>query len=97
MFTYDDLRRLLTSAPFVPFRMYLSEGNFIEVRHPELVIPGRRYAIIGLVDPTTPDAPFDRHAVIFYLHVNRVETIIPSQFPGGTPGKSTGSPGSVRV
>jgi hypothetical protein len=31
MFTYDDLRGLLSAVPFVPFRLYLSEGNFIEV------------------------------------------------------------------
>ena len=56
MFTYDDLRGWLTAVPFVPFRLHLSEGNFVEVRHRELVIPGRRYAVIALPDPAAPDA-----------------------------------------
>jgi hypothetical protein len=96
MFTYDDLRGLLAAVPFVPFRLHLSEGNFIEVRHREMVFPGRRYAVIGLVDPTAPDAPYDRHAVVFYLHVNRVETLYPGPAPGGPHGGPTGTPAPAR-
>ena len=96
MFAYEELRGFLSTKPFVPFRIYLSEGNAIEVRHPELVMPGRRYAVIGIVDPATPDAPFDRSAMIFYMHVTRVETLVPGPPPGGPTGHSPGTPAPAR-
>ncbi len=95
MFTYKDLRALLKASPFVPFRLHLSEGNYVDVKHPEFVLPGGRYAVIGLVDPAKPEAPIDRHVTIFYLHVNRIETLMPSPFPGGSSGESAGTPGPV--
>src|SRR5438128_2165205 len=75
MFTLDDLRELLNARPFVTFRLHLSDGGAIEVRHRELVTAGRRYAVVGLPDPADPDAPFDRHTVVWYMHVTRVETL----------------------
>lgn len=64
MFTYDDLQRLLHAQPFVPFRLVLSDGGSVEVRHQELVTAGRRYAVVGIPDPANLDAPFDRHTVV---------------------------------
>ena len=75
MFTLDDMRNLLNTRPFVPFRLHLSEGNPVEVRSQEVVLPGRRFAVIGLLDPDATDTAFDRWAVIWYMHVTRVEML----------------------
>ena len=36
--TADAVQELLFDRPFVPFRIYMSNGREIEVRHPEMAI-----------------------------------------------------------
>ncbi len=88
MFTRDDLIRLLTATPFVPFRLHLSSGGHVEVRHKEWsVVAGRRYAAIGIPDADAPDGAPDRHVFVFYMHVTDYELLLPGQPP-----PSDGSP-----
>src|SRR5437016_309254 len=51
MFTAEHLRSLVRVRPFVPFRLIQSDGSAIEVRGPEVLIVGRHFAVIGLLDP----------------------------------------------
>src|SRR5208282_3068638 len=85
MFTADDLLTLLTAVPFVPFRLVPSDGGSVAVRRRDFVTAGRRYAVVGIVDPAAPDAPFDRHAVVWYLHGSRVETLVTGRPPFSEP------------
>ncbi|MHB1423813.1 MAG: hypothetical protein ACYC3I_11580 [Gemmataceae bacterium] len=75
MFTLEDLRNLLNARPFVPFRLHLGEGESVDVRSKEVVLPGRRFAVIGLLDPNATDTAFDRWAVVWYMHVTQVEML----------------------
>ena len=92
MFTFDDLRALLNNRPFAPFRLHMSDGGTVEVRHQELVFAGRRYAVVGLPDPAAPEAPFDRTIMVWYMHVTRTEMLSPG--PSPLP-PSTGPAGST--
>jgi hypothetical protein len=85
MFTFDDLRTLLSTRPFVPFRLHLSDGSTVDVPSRELVFPGRRFAIIGLLDPDVKDTVFDRYTTVWYLHVTRHEMLSAGQPPFGSP------------
>ena len=96
MFSLDDLRSLLNARPFVPFRLWLSDGGHVDVRSRELVLLGRRFALIGLLDPEAKDTAFDRYSTIWYLHVTRHEMLSagpppfsptsgPSEAPSPTP------------
>lgn len=97
MFTLNDLQRLLRVKPFVPFRLWLSDGGHINVRSPEQVMLLRRYAIIGLLDPNTLEEAYDRHMVVWYMHVTRCEELTPGasplapsdEPPSGTPTPAT--------
>jgi hypothetical protein len=99
MFTLDDMRTLLRAKPFVPFRLCLSDGGHLTVRSPEQVMLFRRYAIVGLLDPDSLEESFDRHAVVWYMHITRCEELKPgvSPFdshgepPSGTPTPAAGS------
>jgi hypothetical protein len=95
MFTLDDMRALLSARPFVPFRLHLSDGGFVEIKSPELVLPGRRFALVGLLDPDATDSVFDRWTTVWYLHVSRVEHLsagaAPFASPPGPPDASTPS------
>ncbi|HTU20072.1 MAG TPA: hypothetical protein VMG10_18550 [Gemmataceae bacterium] len=92
MFTLDDLRNLLSARPFVPFRMHLSEGAAVDVRSQEVVLPGRRFAVIGLLDPDATDTAFDRWAVVWYMHVTRVEMLGAGSPPFSAPSGPAESP-----
>ncbi|MGH7174535.1 MAG: hypothetical protein ACRELF_30010 [Gemmataceae bacterium] len=99
MFTLNNMQALLHARPFVPFRLWLSDGGAINVRSSELVLPGRQYAIIGLLDPNAIEESFDRHVVVWYMHVTRCESLTPGasplaspgEPPPGTPAPATGS------
>lgn len=83
MFTLDDLRTLLRAQPFVPFRLWYSDGQYFDVRGPKHVLPLRQYVIVGLFDSNSLDDGFDRHAVVWYTHVTRYEAL--TSAPGSCP------------
>lgn len=92
MFTLDQLRALLQAKPFVPFRIIRSDGGSIEVRTPEVVLPGRQMAVIGLLDPASAETSWDRFVILWYMHITGVEMLS----PGAPPFRSSGEapPGS---
>jgi hypothetical protein len=90
MITLDDLRALLNTQPFVPFRLWLSDGGFVDVPSREFVMAGKRFAIIGLLDANATDMVFDRYTPVWYSHVRRHEMLNP-----GTPPFTPPSPGSA--
>ncbi len=92
MFTADDMRSLLNATPFVPFRLLLSDGNSVLVRSREVVLPGRRFAVIGLLDPDATDTLIDRWTVVWYMHVTRAEMLGAGQPPFTPPASPPGTP-----
>jgi hypothetical protein len=71
----DDLAAFLDKRPFEPFRIYLSDGTTYEVRHREMVLLGRRSAVIGLTDMTNGRPMYDRQATVALLHIVRLERL----------------------
>lgn len=69
-----DLEKKLRQRPFAPFRMYLIDGATYDVRHPELVILGRRSLVLGL--NRDPEATrYERTVDVDLLHIVRVEGV----------------------
>lgn len=92
MFTSADMQALLNAQPFVPFRLYLSDGTTVDVRHRELAVAGRRSVWIGLPDPTAEETLFDRWMVAYYMHVTNVEALGPGAPPMTPPTGPSESP-----
>ena len=67
----EDLIQELHRSPFVPLRLYLSDGSSYEIRHPELVIvfPGK--AIIATPGKEKPQ-PAEGYDVVSLGHVMRL-------------------------
>ncbi len=74
----DDLLVFTRRRPFQPFRIWVSDGNSYEVRHPEMCMPGYTSTIIGLPrDPSRPVA--ERYEIISMLHIVKLEPLEPAQ------------------
>lgn len=97
MFTVNDLRNLLNAQPFVPFRLILCDGGTVEVRSREVVMPGRDFAFIGLLDPDAVDTVFDRWTIVGYTHVTRVEFLRPGPPPVTPPSGPAEAPTPSRT
>jgi len=73
----EDIREKLDHRPFVPFRMVLTDGTTYEIRHPELLLLGKRSAVIGLTS-NPADREYDRYITVALLHITRLEPLATS-------------------
>jgi hypothetical protein len=73
----ETLREILLRRPFEPVRLCLTDGTTYEVRHPDLMMVGRRSVIIGLIKglPTEPRPVYDRFTTVDPLHIVRIEPL----------------------
>jgi len=93
--TRNDMVGLLSATPFIPFRLHLSSGGHVDVRHREFTaLVGRRFTVIGIPDPQGPDDDFDRYVVVCYMHVTNYEMLLPGPPPGREDGQYPGQPGT---
>jgi hypothetical protein len=70
----DDLQQTARRQPFEPFRVILTTGATYDVRHPDLIMVGRRAAIIGITNEPSGTA-FDRTIKVDLLHVVGIEEL----------------------
>ncbi len=82
--TFDDLAEHVNRRPFIPFRLYLTDGMSFDVRHPELFMLGRRSVLIGLAaDPAQKF--YDRSTMVDLLHIMRTEPLAQPTSTNGPP------------
>jgi len=76
----EELREVLRTQPFQPFRLVMTDGKAYEIRHPDLMMVGRRSAIVGLTGQ--PGRTFyERTVQVDLLHVIRLEPLEASPSP----------------
>jgi hypothetical protein len=81
MFSAEDIQARLREKPFRPFRLIASEDLQYDVRHPDLVMVGRRDITIGFPDPANPTI-YDRQTRVALVHVVALENISVPAAPG---------------
>ncbi len=78
----EDVEKKVRQKPFKPFRLYLTDGTVYEVRHPELVLLGRRSLVLGLtVDPS--QLVYDRSVDVDLFHIIRMDDVEPAASSNG--------------
>ena len=70
----DDLREQLERRPFEPFRVYLSNGVFFDIRKPHMASVMRSTLHIAL--PLEGDK--QRFAVVALVHIVWLEVLLPA-------------------
>ena len=74
----EILRDSLKQQPFEPFRIVLTDGVGYDIRHPDLLLVGKRAAIVGLAgDGSEPY--FERTVKVDLLHISRIEPLSKAQ------------------
>lgn len=66
--SHEELRALAREQPFRPFRLHLSTGATHDIRHPDLIMVGRRSAVIGIATELEPTV-YDRTFIVGLLHI----------------------------
>ena len=70
----EELRETLRRTPFEAFRLVMTDGTAYDIRHPDLLMVGRRSVIVGLTgDPA--QTFFERSVKVDLLHVIRLEPL----------------------
>jgi hypothetical protein len=82
--TQEDLQDAARRHPFQPFRLVLTTGETFDIRHPDLILVGRRAAIIGITNEPGGTA-FDRTFKVDLFHVVGIE-----ELPVSPPSSSNG-------
>jgi hypothetical protein len=78
--TQEELREFARRQPFEPFRVVLTTGATYDIPHPDLIMVGRRSAIIGLANDPGGTA-YDRTFKVDLLHVVGTQEL-PATPPG---------------
>jgi hypothetical protein len=97
VFNHVAMERLLSAKPFVPFRLWLSDGGHVDVVTREVVIVGKQFAVIGILDPDTTGIAVDRYTTVWYLHVTRHEMLRPGSQPFSSPSGPSQAPSPTPV
>ena len=81
--TQEELQEAVHRQPFLPFRVVLTTGETFDIRHPDLIMVGRRSAILGITNDPTATA-FDRTFRVDLFHIVGVQDLpVQSPSPNG--------------
>jgi hypothetical protein len=72
--TQEELQEAARRQPFEPFRLVLTTGTTYDVRHPDLIMVGRRSAILGFSNEPGGSA-YDRTIKVDLFHVVGIEDL----------------------
>lgn len=69
----DEMRKLLDRRPFEAIRLYISSGQTVDIRHPEMAFVTRSLVFVGVTDSDERVADYG----VFYnlLHVVKIEPL----------------------
>lgn len=76
MFTPGDMRSRLREMPFRPVRVVTTTGDGYDVFHPDLVLVGRRFLIVGTPASDLPNIA-DSVTRIELVHVAELRDLAP--------------------
>ena len=82
--THEELHEAARRQPFEPFRVILTTGATYDIRHPDLILVGRRSASIGMTNEPNGTA-YDRTLKVDLLHVVGIEELPVSPSTNGPP------------
>jgi hypothetical protein len=74
----EDVVKQHKKQPFEPYRIHLSDGTTCDVKHPDLLIVGERYVVVGQPRPGKNGGVAHTHDTIALMHIVRLEPLQPA-------------------
>ena len=74
----DEIREHLDADPFIPFRLFLSEGSSYEIQHPDQALVTTWSLELGIPEPRPESRIYQRIAHCSLLHIVKVEKLQPA-------------------
>ncbi len=71
----EELQQLLRQRPFQPFRVILTDGRTLDVRHPEMNQLARTFIKIGIPVPNAPEPTCDHLVYVPLAQIARTELL----------------------
>jgi hypothetical protein len=68
----EELIEILSERPFVPVRIFLSNGRTHDIRHPEMAIIGEEVMALGVA---RDDSPWPRIRFVSIPHITEVAQV----------------------
>ncbi len=85
MFSADDIQARLRERPFRPARFVTTTGQIYDVYHPNLVLVGRRFLIVGTPSQENPSQA-EQVTRVALIHVTEMRVLpIPAPPPHNGP------------
>lgn len=78
--THEEVYEAARRQPFEPFRLILTTGAAYDIRHPDLIMVGRRSAVVGVTNEDN-GAAYDRTIKVDLLHVVAIEELPVTRSP----------------
>jgi hypothetical protein len=79
----DDIRQLTRAQPFRPFRVFLTNGETYDIRHPDLILATLGAAHIAAPEPDGPPDQLGSVRIVSLVHILKIEYLpAPSSQPG---------------
>lgn len=75
IFTAANILGRLKDEPFVPVRIATTTGKTFDIYHPDMVMVGRTFLIIGTPTPDNP-ATFENVSRIALVHVVELQDLL---------------------
>lgn len=82
MFSPDDIQARVRQRPFVPLRIVTSSGQTLDVYHPDLIMVGRGFLIVGTASSDHP-SQFEQVTRVAVMHVTALEDLPVPNLPTG--------------
>ena len=77
----EDILALTRAQPFQPFRVYLTNGETYDIRHPDLILATLGTAHIAAPSPGQPPDDLGSVRIVSLVHVMKIEFIQPFAQP----------------
>jgi hypothetical protein len=74
MFSPDDIQARLRQQPFVPLRIVTTTGQSYDIHHPELMMVGRHYVIVGLPSKENP-TQIEQDTRVAIIHLTEIQDL----------------------
>jgi len=69
----EELRTMIRRRPFEPFRLHISSGQTVDVRHPEMAFVTRSSIVVGVTESDEGVADYAVHYNL--LHIVKIEPL----------------------